>query len=303
MAQHSAILGPLQLTYIQGFGAAMNVEPFLETGDPIELSPLVLSTLLQAGLDRVEVLTDTLLKDVQDPWLRERIEVDHSADWVRAFMIVNELFAPYRDRVSEEANRGLGDLESFLIDFIYAVHRRRDMIVAMRFPSVEQLKGVLPARILTPIRHLLSSCSVTKSNLVLPRVSIALRDAAVFQGIMLSSEFSSYCTAHSNFGTSTESVEVAKASIEDAASVLRNQNARVLFKRRTPLTLLDFSAKFIDVVVGGLPGKLANMLSDGAVHWVQNERRLVIYQLNQALSEMMQARAAEVFAGSLERDR
>lgn len=134
-------------------------------------------------------------------------------------------------------------------------------------------------------------------------VSIALRDAAVFQGIMLSSEFSSYRTAHRNFGASTESMEVAKASIEDAASVLRNQNARVLFKRRTPLALLDFSAKFIDVVVGGLPGKLANMLSDGVVHWAQNERRLVIYQLDQALSEMMQARVAEVFGGSPERQR
>lgn len=68
------------------------------------------------------------------------------------------------------------------------------------------------------------------------------------------------------------------------------ENPRLLKSKRVAITLLPVTSRLVDVVFGKLPGSIAGFFSDALRTWLQDKRRIVIYQFGDLLEVTMKAR-------------
>jgi hypothetical protein len=79
----------------------------------------------------------------------------------------------------------------------------------------------------------------------------------------------------------TKTVEGIRHTVERLVS----ENERLLRSKQVPMLLLSITAKSIDGVLGALPGKLAGVVADLAKPFLEDGRRLVIYDFSKTLGE------------------
>jgi len=68
----------------------------------------------------------------------------------------------------------------------------------------------------------------------------------------------------------------------------------MLKTKRVAISLLPITSKVIDTVFGKLPGTLAEFFANALASWLQDERRVVIYQFPDLLRITMETRMNEL---------
>ena len=65
-------------------------------------------------------------------------------------------------------------------------------------------------------------------------------------------------------------------NVERARALVRN-NPKVLFVRRSSIGLLNFTPKIVDALLGKLPGAIAEMAANLGDSYLEDRRRIVVY--------------------------
>ena len=83
------------------------------------------------------------------------------------------------------------------------------------------------------------------------------------------------------------------------SNYLVTQNPHLLKMRRAVISLLPISSKIIDTIFGKLPGGLAEIFTNLLSKWLDDNKRIVIYEFDD-LSEMtMRSRLREFAAKTI----
>jgi hypothetical protein len=276
----SAVMGPLDSARLHGFETA--VSELMDRSFTLRRRDLLYGSMIQAGVDQIKlVLADETTSPVSE-LLRARIKAPKKADpmWGRCFILVHEAF---------EANRKTSQAQAippeflFLVDLLYTMHRRQNMISFVGFPSPNAIR-LLPAELALPIASLLQEFQNLSPSLPNLR-SAELADVARFESVLASTMFVDYERASLAIEDNNHSLTRTLEGIRPTVERLVSKNERLLRSKQVPLLLLSITAKLIDGVFGALPGKLAGVAADLAKPFLVDGRRLVIYDFSKTLRE------------------
>jgi hypothetical protein len=291
MSIRSALVGPFQEVRASAVGEAVNVQPFLEHLERLDVPDLWYSTAIQSGVESLEVVTLSNESSHLSPFLDSRIAYHQPAELIPLFALVSLALSKNIESYDpNEESDELSRLKRFLAELLLATHRKRNLIYFDRLPDVEALATMLPTDLLLPIRNLFSSIISSTPIVATSQSSVAFRDLALFEELVSSKVFRRYEANHGSLDDNNISVEEALHSIRRGSRRLVAQRPRLLKTKRVAVSLLPITSKVIDTIFGKLPGTLADFFVQALATWLQDERRLVIYQFQNLLKYTMESR-------------
>lgn len=296
MSSRIALAGPFQTIRAKAIDEAANVAPFLEKLQRLNVPDLWYSSVIQAGVEKLE-LSNTWGQDTSlSPFVQKRVVQEKTPEFGSIFSLIEAAF-PNHVGESTEKNEpvSLIKLKSFLVELLLAAHRKRNLLVFDRIPDIGSLDGnILPADLLLPFRNLIMTLESSSPSLASTKQSLALQDIALFEEIMASKLFRQYEHSHSYMDENDVPIQEALESVQSGSRLLVSQSPRLLRTKRVTVSLLPITSKIIDVVFGKLPGSLAEFFTTALTKWLQENRRVVIYQFDDLLEVTMKARMMEL---------
>jgi hypothetical protein len=302
MSNRTAIIGPFQKVKADVISEAVNVAPFLESLQRLDVHRLWYSTTIQSGVETLDVVGEAEKEDHWPRFLVKRVSYSTPPEFVQSFALVMLAFENHFGLdPRENVEAPVSNLRNFLVELLLAAHRKRNLIYFDEMPDVASLQSLLPAELLLPFKNLM--LAIEHSNPVVASVqsSMALQDVALFEEIIDSRPFMDYENSHSSFDQSEVNLKKALERVRAGSRLLVAKNPRLLKSRQVAISLLPVTSKLVDLVFGKLPGTLADYFTNALKTWLQDKRRIVIYQFSDLLEATMKARMNDLLRANQEK--
>lgn len=295
MTTRHGLITPSDFWRIQGVDDVLNMPMIVDVLPRISTFNVFYSSMLQAGIDKIELPFCEKEQDSVAPFIRKRLLVRSGAEWVQSFFTVHEFFADHIPSFASEKNHDSDvlDLYTFLIDLLYALSSGRNLLNAKRFPDQSKLLGKLPPEVLIPIRNLLDTFERINPTSLYPRMTIDQDNVALFQEIIMSQRFNEYKSAHSSLEDPSLPTNVSSRHVSQATKSMSSKTKRWLKGRKALVSVLPFSARIVDMIFGALPGKLAEQFARMTQDWLTRNQRLVVYQMDDISRQLIKGRLGE----------
>lgn len=298
MFDRVGVVGPIQEARMEAIHEAANISLFLKELPPLDVPRLWYSSVVQAGLDRIDVVvSEDRLKVPPQHTNRVTYRQHDVRKLHEIFYLVRLGLFGQQDpekEVDEKRKKVMQKIEWFLNELIIATQRKQNMVLFDSIPTVQDVEGVLSADALIPVRNLLAAFEPINPVVVGVRSSVAARDVDLLEEIMASKVFHNYKSGHSGFDETSLAAQEAIKAIEKASRGVLDLHPAVLQSKRAVASLLPVTAKLIDVVCGKLPGILGDFFAGALVRWLNENRRVVVYQFPDLLGMTIDARMKDL---------
>jgi hypothetical protein len=291
MSTRTAIIGPFQKIKADVIGKAVNVAPFLENLQRLDVHRLWYSTTIQSGVEALEVVGEPEKEDHWPQFLAKRVSYSTPPEFVQSFALVMLAFENHFGLApGDKLEAPVSELQNFLVELLLAAHRKRNLIYFDEMPDVTSLQSLLPTDLFLPFKNLILAVEHSTPVVASVQSALALQDIALFEELIDSKSFVDYENSHSGFDRNEVDLKKALECVRAGSRLLVAENPRLLKSRQVAISLLPVTSKLVDLVFGKLPGTLADFFTNALRTWLQDKRRIVIYQFSDLLEATMKAR-------------
>ncbi len=247
----------------------MNMPLILEALPEINTLDLFYSTMLQAGIDRIELPSNEEEHESVSPFLKRHLVFRSGREWIQASDVVRKFFEYHLpsysfdpvDSDDSEDEDEIFSLYCFLVSLLSALSTGWNLINMGSFPDANKLIGKLPPEVLMPVKCLLSTFETVNPSSICPRMAVDRDNVTLFQDILASQRYTKYKSAHSALEDPTIPAHVSAEYVSRAAKSLRAHTRKWTRGRKVIVSVLPFSVRIVDMVFGALPGKLAELFA------------------------------------------
>lgn len=283
--KRSAFISPLQMFALSVIDYGFNYA-FEKTGaEKLDIRPVVLSTLIQSGLDHLLISKNTQLSGML-PSIRKRIKKISNPTSNDVIPHLRQFF-PTRDVA--EANGTSLFLWAFMVETLNALRLRKPVILFVPTDAFETEAERMDPRIGAPIASFVKSFESVDLKVAAPTFAVSTRNAAIFESIVCDSVYDRYLTSHSGLEDSSKSLASSASDVALMSRAVRARH-RMIRIESVSATALTITAKLIDTVLGGLPGKIGEELAKEAEAYLQNRQRLIVYKCSTHMIQIYLAR-------------
>jgi hypothetical protein len=299
-AMQVALIGPFDKGFIDGFAEAANVAPFTDVLGPVDVQALALETLVQSGLDRLELIgvPDGKMPTITTAFMKQRLRTGDGTVLGLSTMVLQAAFAQHlpKEYSNDPFYRPVVRLLYFLATLFAAAHHKRNIILFSKRPSLEVLEQLLPTELLLPVKTLFGSMTAVDAPAAAQAYSVERRSVAMGQELLNSRAFNAYVSAHAPLADTAVEPSRCVAGLSRATSILTRRNRRLLRGSSVPLSLLPLTAKVADLVSGGLLGRVGDSAVDILRSSLAQKRRVVIYDHSALPTLVMKSRLHSLVA-------
>lgn len=290
----SALISPLQAFTLAVQNHTQN-EVMSSMGlESYELQPLVYSSLIQAGLDKLVFSSGTKLSANIPTHVASRIQTEDNLNYESCLDLASSILSDAnRHNSGSSSSDRLPLLWGFVGDLLFALRTRRPIISFFDVPMHQHIAASLPPELSIPISNLLSQMVETKLNTGTPVVGASVLDVALCEEILKDEFYKVYAAKHAAIERTTDELDMLVTAIETDVRAMASRHRRLRIEK-VGISTLNVSSKFIDKVLLGIPGKLGNELAAAAAGYLEDRQRVVVYKFSDIPSKVFAARMAYV---------
>ncbi len=277
MDDRTANLSWIQSAFLLGFEEGRKESTGVSDAELQRRRHTLYATIIQAGVDRLD-LQGLGTDNVRGPLAKRLVDTTLGKAWAEYFLIVNEAFGLLGD--SEQLVGKDDMLRGFLADLLFALHNRHSLVMLSGLPNVSELQSELPVELFIPVRNLFSAITTTDDELPGVRYDVSPKAVVQYEEILASSLYIDYKAASKGLESSTHPQQQALQDVRTTAARLAKRNAALLTPTKSRVSILQFTAKIVDTILGGLPGKLAGIAADLGSKAMAQEYRFTIYDFS-----------------------
>jgi hypothetical protein len=168
----------------------------------------------------------------------------------------------------------------FINDLIDAMSAGSCLISTGRLHLIE-IRELLPDELFVPLSNLLLTLTTVQTPSPIPQNVISTDDIRKFDDIISSDLFGKYVNSQSALDNSEVPIDKALPVIVSTGRMLFSQNRSLLALRNASVNILQVTPKLVDAVFGKLPGALAEVAAKLGISFLEDRRRLVIYDFHE----------------------
>lgn len=259
-------------------------------------TPLVYSSMIQSGVDQLAFTSGASLPANLAPHLSKRIVRRDTPSYFEVVDFVSQVLRDTAlERDEDQQPIALIHLWAFLIDVFHGLHLRSPIITFMEIPKAADFIPLLQPEAAIPIANLVSSIQVATLDVATPASSIPVRDAALLEEVLNDVAFCSYMEKHTALEATDASLSDARQLIASASRSIVERHSRILRLERFSTSTLQISAKLIDTVLGGIPGKIGAQLVASAEKVLHERKRIVLYRYGDLIAQVREAQLGALF--------
>jgi hypothetical protein len=296
MKSRSAIIGPFTSGGISVYNYILNEAPFLKDMPHVDLSGLLYSNMLQAGVNLFEVYDLAEELKPKSLYLLKRVTVYSKDDYSKISEMVHDVFKSFLPSNYQKNDKysAIWTWESFLIDLFFCVERNSAMVCS-NIPSADELRDLVPPEIYYLLKNLCTQMSLDQVAVPMPQTSLLGIDAEKLKDLFESDYFATYIANHSELDHKSKPKEQTLKDILQSSVALQYNFPTILKVRDITLSVLPATAKLVDTVFGKLPGNFADTMANALNKWIKADRRIVIYETRSFLFELVVNRMSLAF--------
>lgn len=294
MAKRKMIVGPYQEGYLAALNHTVNemVNEKLKVKMPeVDVNGVFYASMIQAGIEKFEMVGN-LSPSIKSEFLQSRILRLPDKNWHDAHDKVEasiNRFFPDNDEHNDR-HSSIVQLKVFLLDLMLAVQRKSSVVLMQPLPDMTDLQKVIPPELFVAINNLMSSIESESTKLPIPKDYVSPEHFQRFQEVICSDLFRRYTVHHEKFEDGRILKIDAKKEVELMGRTLLGSNRNLLKAKELTVSLIPVTSKIIDIVFGKLPGALSDFFGQQLSTWLKDDRRVVIYQLDPVISELVSRR-------------
>jgi hypothetical protein len=297
MTRRTALVGPFQVVRVDAVNDAANVEPFLENLPRLNVPELWYSSVIQAGVEKLELFSTIGETPIKSSILQKRITWHDSPEFTEKFFIVEHAFRNHFGvKPESDLDKSLSKLKNFIVELLLATHRKQSLVYFDQIPDTKALEKILPIDLLLPFRNLFLTLQENSPKLASVKGTLAIQDITIFEEIIAGKAFFEYEQSQRDLDDGQIPVSAAIKTVENLSHRLVSSSPLLLKTKRVAISLLPLSSKIIDTVFGKLPGSLAEFFTSLLTKWLQDNQRLIIYQFDDLLKLTMESRMHDLFS-------
>jgi hypothetical protein len=242
------------------------------------------ATAFQAGIDEFLLYDDHIRSRSEFISSRTRQVTKTS---VSHFGIITNAFSPYlpNDWLKLEQFRAVSSTALFIGDLMDAISMRASLLSTFRLPDLVEIEELIPAELYVPLSHMLSSFTAVQNPSPIPQKVASTDDIRKYNDILSGDLFSNYVHSQASLDDAETPLEKAFPAIVSEGRKLFLQNRDLLGLRNASVNILQMTPKLIDAVFGKLPGALAEVAAKLGISFLEDRRRLVIYDFHEVMYE------------------
>lgn len=167
-----------------------------------------------------------------------------------------------------------------------ALHEGSSVLTLEPVPEPESLSGLIPYELLVPLTSLLRG--VIHESTVGPILKHEVDTTGLkrLEDLFMSDLFQTYASAHLQLEDQSQPVSSALGNIRQKAVMLRDRYVDSVRLSRMSVSLVGIVPKLVDTTFGKLPGAIAESFSKLAQTFLDQKRRLVIYDCSQLANHL-----------------
>lgn len=304
MTSRTAMVGPFQVKRVKVVNEAVNSGRLFDGLPQLNVPELWYSSVIQAGIENLELFGTSDKIAVKSSILQKRVTWydPHPPELVQIFVKVRDAFRNHFGVETEKMDYSLKILMSFIMELLLAAHRKQNLVYFDQIPDTKSLENVLPIHLLLPFRSLLLTLQESSPKLASVKGTLAIQDIALFEEIIAGKAFCEYEHGQGSLDDGQIPISTAIRAVENQSHRLVSSSPLLLKTKRVAISLLPLSSKIIDTVFGKLPGSLAEFFTGLLTKWLQDNRRLIIYQLDDLTALTLVSRLDEYFSKRLKEE-
>ena len=293
----TALISPLQVFTLAIKNQVQNEQLSNIGANTYELQPLVYSSLIQAGLEKLVFASGTQLSPDLPSHVMSRIQKEDTRNYNSCIGLASSIFAnDKKESEDQDIKNNLPYMWGFIGEILYALRTRRPIVTFFDIPDPISVQPFLPPELSIPITNLLGHLTETKVGTGTPAMVASVHDAALCEEILADEIYRSYAAKHSALEWADDRLDLLRKAIESDALAMTRRH-RQLQIEKIGISTLKLSSKFIDKVLLGLPGKLGEELAIAATDYLENRQRLVIYKFMDVPRKIFSARMKYAMSG------
>jgi len=276
---NTVYLSPYQAGYINGIDHGLSLITEMFIGRPSNTEATFYACVFQAGVSRL-IVSDSMLKVLPDnAFVKDKTKVIDRDATDADYRLISEMFSHYlpEDYWRDEKFQDVCTLESLLSDLCIGLRQNASILFPGPLPEPESFRGVLPPELLLPASRLLSAISTSATGGPLPRYEIQKADVKLYEAIVHSGLFNELSKAHVQLRDQAIAPSAALSRVRRLAAIIQEKYADDLRLTRLGVSLLSLVPKFVEKTIGLFPGKIAEHIAKLAKPFLENRKRIVIY--------------------------
>jgi hypothetical protein len=171
----------------------------------------------------------------------------------------------------------------FINDLLDAMATRASHLSIHPAPDLVELKELMPDELYIPVSHLLSSFTAVETLSPVPQKVVSTDDMHKLNNVLSGDLFRKYANSQSSVDNSEIPLEKALPLVVSNGRLLFVQNRNLLALRNASVNILQMTPKLIDAVFGKLPGALAEVAAKLGISFLEERRRLVVYDFERVM--------------------
>lgn len=242
-----------------------------------------LSAIVQSGISKLFIPSSLAEAFTDIPFLQSRLHHLPNELINNDYQLINDVFQNHlppdyrKDRKYDEVST----LHVFLADLCTALRHNVALMFPRELPQPTSFVGLIPPELLIPISTLLDTAKRFSVSGPLPKQYLDKRAIGVFRDVIESMWFEDFCTSHEPLSDASTSFDFVIPQIREKAQSLYSNYDTQLQLSRIPTSILPIAPDIIDNSVGRFPGRMANHFLNLFQPYLENKRRLVIYDSSQ----------------------
>jgi hypothetical protein len=277
------------------------VEQFTgEAGCDIE--GLFYATAFQAGHDHfiLHARSDGNWSRPTSEFLLKRTSMIDATRWDGHWAEVQNAFSAY---LPEEWHRNdkyvkVRKWRAFIVELLDAMNERACLLAVNGVPDVAGLEELIPAELLVPLENLMQAFEPIGAPSTAPSLAVSRDQIERYQQILSGDLFASYVRSEEGLDDGAAPALAVLDDVRARAQALVRRNPRLLSLRSIDIGLLNYTPKLIDVVFGTLPGVIAEVATKLAGLYLEDRRRVVVYNFRNILHDTATANVVRMIQAS-----
>lgn len=279
------LLGPFQLGQLSGLTDAIRIAEDVTGNKGCDLEGLFFATAFQAGIDKFITYEIKDGGNFHSSFIQNRTQILRSEKSDSNWEEVRESFSKYlpAEWYRDDRYSGVWEWNAFIADLLDAMEHGASLLSLGGVPEISDIADLIPTELLVPLQILHSAFEPASAPSTVPTTAVAKESIERFQEVIVSDVFSDYVNAEVKLDDASSSLPVALNGVLISAKKVVQKNPHLLAVRRTGVSVLSFTPKIIDAAFGKLPGALADMAAKLGITYLEDRRRIVVYDFRDIL--------------------
>lgn len=283
-------IGHYGIGMIDGCNSAMKAASEIFELPDCDVEKIFYHSAFQAGINKIVI---PQIKSREENPQKSPFVTNHTSyikkNEQKAYNTIKNVFSSYlpKNRNANEEYKIVSGIECFLVEMIEAMANGASLLRVSSMPDTIKHEHLLPSELGIPITALLNSFQEVSTSSLVTQVQIDTENIKRFREIIESNLFANYVTCQSEFDDPGANLPMVLSDVERAGREIVRRNPALLQLRKSCANLLLFTPKLIDAVFGKLPGAVADVVSKVGIEFLENRKRLVIYDFKSTLDQVI----------------